>query len=174
MLRNTARCLDALFVIAGALLAHWMRFDATLSLADTERLLIAFNCVLVLLLFPVFGIYETWRGKSLAEMLARVCAGWFFVVVTGLLLVFTLHRMDAVSRLWFGYSTLISGAMIVATKLAAHLMLRVRTAARPELPQRGRGRLARLRPHAARPSGAGAAGRLQARLRVRHELCGIR
>jgi putative colanic acid biosynthesis UDP-glucose lipid carrier transferase len=125
MLRNTARCLDALFVIAGALLAHWMRFDATLSLADTERLLIAFNCVLVLLLFPVFGIYETWRGKSLAEMLARVCAGWFFVVVTGLLLVFTLHRMDAVSRLWFGYSTLISGAMIVVTKLAAHLMLRV-------------------------------------------------
>jgi len=124
MFRNTARCLDALFVIAGALVAHWMRFDAPIALADTERLLIAFNCVLVLLMFPVFGIYETWRGKSLAEMLARVCAGWFFVVVTGLLLVFTLHRMDAVSRLWFGYSTLISGAMIVATKLVVHLLLR--------------------------------------------------
>ncbi|RFU47915.1 undecaprenyl-phosphate glucose phosphotransferase [Paraburkholderia sp. DHOC27] len=124
MFRNTARCLDAIFVIAGALIAHWMRFSTPIALSDTQRLLIAFNCVLVLLLFPAFGVYETWRGKSLPAMLARVATAWLVVVATGLILVFTLHRMDAVSRLWFGYSTLISGALIIATKCLVHLCLR--------------------------------------------------
>src|SRR5258706_6303030 len=125
MFKNTARCLDALFVIAGALIAHWMRFSSAHELADNERLLIAFNCVLVLLLFPGFGVYQTWRGKSLSEMLGRVTMAWLVVVATGLVLVFTLHRMDAVSRLWFGYSTLISGILIVSTKLVVHLGLRM-------------------------------------------------
>ncbi|MFP3588439.1 undecaprenyl-phosphate glucose phosphotransferase [Paraburkholderia sp. SIMBA_055] len=124
MFRNTARCLDAFLVIAGGLLAHWMRFATLAALPDTERLLIAFNCVLVLLMFPGFGVYETWRGKPLTAMLARVAAAWLAVVAAALLLAFTLHRMDAVSRLWFVYSTLISGALIVATKCAVHVALR--------------------------------------------------
>ncbi|MFM0739788.1 undecaprenyl-phosphate glucose phosphotransferase [Paraburkholderia xenovorans] len=124
MFRNTARFLDALFVIAGGLLAHWMRFSTPIALSDTERLLIAFNCVLVLLLFPGFGVYDTWRGKALPSMLARVAAAWMVVVATALVLAFTLHRMDAVSRLWFGYSTLISGALIIVTKCLVHVALR--------------------------------------------------
>lgn len=124
MFRNTARCLDALFVIAGGLLAHWMRFSSPIALSDTERLLIAFNCVLVLLLFPGFGVYDTWRGKSLPAMLARVTAAWLVVVGASLVLAFTLHRMDALSRLWFGYSTLMSGALIVVFKCLVHVALR--------------------------------------------------
>ncbi|PCE26830.1 undecaprenyl-phosphate glucose phosphotransferase [Paraburkholderia acidicola] len=125
MFRNTARCLDALFVIAGALIAHWLRFATPIELSDEEKLLIAFNCVFTLLLFPGFGVYDTWRGKPLPSMLARVASAWLVVVAAGLVLVFTLHRMDALSRLWFGYATLISGALIVVTKLIAHLLLRV-------------------------------------------------
>ncbi|WP_345813818.1 undecaprenyl-phosphate glucose phosphotransferase [Paraburkholderia sp. PREW-6R] len=125
MFRNTARFLDALFVIAGGLLAHWMRFSIPIALSDTERLLIAFNCVLVLLLFPGFGVYEPWRGKALMSMLVRVAAAWMTVVAAALVLAFTLHRMDAVSRLWFGYSTLISGALIIATKCVVHVALRI-------------------------------------------------
>ena len=125
MFRNTARVFDALFVIAGGLLAHTARYSTAIGLEDTQRLLVAFNCALVLLLFPVFGIYETWRGKPLPSMLARVAAAWLVVVVSGLMLVFTLHRADSISRLWFAYATLISGALILATKLTAHLLLRV-------------------------------------------------
>ena len=120
-----ARWLDVLFVIAGALIAHAMRFpSASLLLADNERLLTAFNCVLVLLLFPGFGFYETWRGQSLPAMLGRVLAAWLAVAAASLVVLFTLHRVDAVSRLWFGYSTLISGGFIVATKFGAHIALR--------------------------------------------------
>src|ERR1700761_2198853 len=124
MFRTTARCLDALFVIAGGLLAHWMRFSTPIALADTERLLIAFNCILVLLLFPGFGVYETWRGKVLAPVLARIAAAWLTVVAITLVLAFTLHRVDTVSRLWFGYSTLITGALLIVTRCVMHVVLR--------------------------------------------------
>ncbi|MGF6665281.1 putative colanic acid biosynthesis UDP-glucose lipid carrier transferase [Paraburkholderia atlantica] len=124
MFRAISRCLDVLFVIAGGLLAHSMRFPAPIPFGDTQRLLIAFNCVLVLLLFPGFGAYETWRGKALAPVLARIAAAWVVVVATSLVLAFTLHRTDAVSRLWFGYSTLISGALIIATRCIMQLVLR--------------------------------------------------
>jgi putative colanic acid biosynthesis UDP-glucose lipid carrier transferase len=57
-------------------------------------------------------------------VLARIAAAWLVVVATALVLAFTLHRMDAVSRLWFGYSTLISGALIIATRCIMHVVLR--------------------------------------------------
>ncbi|WP_250513391.1 undecaprenyl-phosphate glucose phosphotransferase [Caballeronia sp. INDeC2] len=119
-----ARCLDVLLIIAGGLIAHDVRFSS-LDFSDIERLLIAFNSALALLLFPAFGVYDTWRGKPFAMMLARVTLAWMAVVAAGLLLAFTLHRMDAVSRLWFAYSTLISGALIIAAKLLAYSALRL-------------------------------------------------
>lgn len=120
----TARALDVSLIIAGGVIAHSMRFSS-LDFSDIERLLIAFNSVLALLLFPAFGVYDTWRGKPLPMMLARVTLAWIAVVTGALLLAFTLHRMDAVSRLWLGYSTLISGALIVFAKCAVHFGLRV-------------------------------------------------
>jgi len=119
-----ARCLDVCLIIAGGLIAHDVRFSS-LDFSDIERLLIAFNSALALLLFPAFGVYETWRGKPFAMMLARVTLAWMAVVAAGLLLAFTLHRMDTVSRLWFAYSTLISGALIIAAKLLAYSALRL-------------------------------------------------
>ena len=73
MFANVARCLDALAVIAGALLAYLLRYPAPILLTDTQYLLIAFNCTLAMLLFPAFGVYETWRGKPLVAMPSRPC-----------------------------------------------------------------------------------------------------
>ena len=70
-----ARCLDVCLIIAGGLIAHDVRFSS-LDFSDIERLLIAFNSALALLLFPAFGVYETWRGKPFAMMLARVTLAW--------------------------------------------------------------------------------------------------
>lgn len=125
MFNRTARCLDVALIVAGGLIAHSMRFSSSSDFSDVEKLLIAFNSVLALLLFPSFGVYETWRGKALPGMLARVALAWMAVAATSLLVAFTLHRMDAVSRLWFAYSTIIAGAMIVASKCVVYLGLRV-------------------------------------------------
>lgn len=123
MFSSTSGCLDARFVIAGGVLAHWPRYAAPVPLSDTQRLVIAFHCVLVLL-FAGFGVYEPWRGEALAPVLARIAAASMVVVASGLVLAFALRRMDAVSRLWFGYSTLTSGALIIASRCALRVVLR--------------------------------------------------
>ena len=86
LFKHIARALDALFVITGALIAHWMRFSTPIELSDSERLVIALYCALVLLLFPGFGVYDTWRGKSLPAMLARVLVALVAASAIGLVL----------------------------------------------------------------------------------------
>ena len=141
----------------------------SLDFSDIERLLIAFNSALALLLFPAFGVYETWRGKPLAMMLARVTLAWMAVVAAGLLLAFTLHRMDAVSRLWFGYSTLISGALIIASKLRGVFEPAPDARTRLQSAHGGDRRRAGFRAHVARASGQHARAGLHARLCARHD-----
>jgi len=79
---------------------------------------------LVLLLFPAFGVYQSWRGHPLSHLLWRVIGAWAVVTVIGLFFAFTLHRSDAISRLWLGYATLISCVLLIVEKLLVHLALR--------------------------------------------------
>ncbi len=58
-----ARMLDVALVLAGALLAAQFRFDAIEQGALFE-LFIALSAAFTLALFPAFGIYESWRGRS--------------------------------------------------------------------------------------------------------------
>ena len=120
----SARVLDVALVAAAALLAHRLRFGAGVYLADTEQLMIAFYCTLVLLLFPGFGVYRSWRGMPVAQLLWRVLGAWCVVTAIGLLFAFTLHRTDAISRLWLGSATLIAGAFLIMEKALVLFTLR--------------------------------------------------
>jgi putative colanic acid biosysnthesis UDP-glucose lipid carrier transferase len=123
-LNISSRVLDVLLIVVGALLAHTLRYGTSANLADPERFMIAFDCALVLLLFPVFGVYQSWRGQPLSQLLWRVLGAWCVVTVIGLLFAFSLHRTDSISRLWLGYATLISAALLIVEKLAVHFTLR--------------------------------------------------
>jgi putative colanic acid biosynthesis UDP-glucose lipid carrier transferase len=120
----SSRILDVLLVAAGAFLAHLLRFGAHASLGDAERFMIAFDCALVLLVFPTFEIYRSWRGQALAPLLWRVLGAWSVVTVIGLLFAYSLHRADVISRLWLGFATLLSGALLLLEKTAVHAGLR--------------------------------------------------
>jgi putative colanic acid biosynthesis UDP-glucose lipid carrier transferase len=120
----TARILDACLVVAGALLAHRLRFGAGAYLTDTEQLLTVFFCMLSLLTFPAFGLYQSWRGQRLSHLLWRVAAAWFAVAAVGLLFAFTLHRTDIISRVWLGLTTVLAGALLIAGKWMVYWALR--------------------------------------------------
>ncbi|MEN7528825.1 MULTISPECIES: undecaprenyl-phosphate glucose phosphotransferase [unclassified Cupriavidus] len=53
-----------------------------------------------LVVFPGFGIYESWRGRSLAVLALRICSAWATVFFAGLLGAFLIHQIAAVSRVW--------------------------------------------------------------------------
>ena len=38
-----------------------------------------FDCLLVVVCFPAFGIYQSWRGKRLVGLVGRVAFAWLVV-----------------------------------------------------------------------------------------------
>ena len=48
---------------------------------------------------------------------------WLIVQACALVLMFSLHRLDYVSRLWFAYWTAMSGGLLIAGRLVTHAVL---------------------------------------------------
>ena len=95
-----ARLLDVLLVVLGALAASQVRFeDLMQSRIDTA--FVAFAAAFALVLFPAFGVYGSWRGRAVLRMIGQVSLAWLVIQGCGLTLMFTLHRTDFISRLWF-------------------------------------------------------------------------
>lgn len=117
-----ARMTDVALIAAGAAAALQMRYAReALDRADTA--FIAFAAVFALVAFPAFGIYESWRGRSLLRLAGRVSLAWLVVQASGLALMFAMHKTDSLSRLWLAYWTGITGGALVASRLAAYLVL---------------------------------------------------
>lgn len=121
----TSRACDVLIVALSAIFAHWLRFgiDGVFAWNDADTLFIAFDCALVLVIFPACGVYQSWRGKSLSALAWRVVGAWIVSTGVALMLLFSLHRTD-ISRLWFGTTTVFALLGLVGAKLFAHHMLR--------------------------------------------------
>ena len=85
---------------------------------------LAFDCLLVVVFFPALGIYQSWRGKPLYDLLCRVAGGWLLVEVTGVLISFSLHRSDSLSRLWLVYWAVATIVLLIVTKVIVYSILR--------------------------------------------------
>jgi len=85
---------------------------------------LAFDCLLVVVFFPALGIYQSWRGKPLYDLLCRVAGGWVMVEVTGILISFSLHRSDNLSRLWLFYWAVATIVLLIVTKVIVYSILR--------------------------------------------------
>jgi Undecaprenyl-phosphate glucose phosphotransferase len=84
---------------------------------------VAFAAAFSLALFPGFGVYQSWRGRSKLQLACQVSLGWLVVQGCALALMFSLHRLDYVSRLWFAYWTAMSGGLMIAGRLITHAIL---------------------------------------------------
>ncbi|RQS69246.1 undecaprenyl-phosphate glucose phosphotransferase [Burkholderia sp. Bp8963] len=118
-----ARLLDVVLIVAGSLVASQFRF---LSVADNhfDSAVITFSIAFSLVLFPAFGVYESWRGRSMLRLIGTISLAWLIVQACGIILMFSLHRADVISRLWFVYWTAITGGALIASRIATHLALR--------------------------------------------------
>ncbi|WP_116136246.1 undecaprenyl-phosphate glucose phosphotransferase [Trinickia diaoshuihuensis] len=123
-----ARVFDVGMIVLGALIASQLRFE---DVADGRLYwaFVAFSATLSLLVFPTFGVYESWRGRSKRALIRQVALAWALVQVGDMALMFSLHMVNLVSRLWFGYWTLLSGIGMIGGRLSMHAVLaRMRTA----------------------------------------------
>ncbi|MBY4765878.1 undecaprenyl-phosphate glucose phosphotransferase [Burkholderia ambifaria] len=118
-----ARSVDLMLIVFGAVLAAHFRFDTVVN-ARLDASVVAFSCAFSLMLFPMFGVYESWRGRSLYRLAGRLALAWLIAQGGALVVTFTLHQSEAVSRLWFAYWTGVTGTALVVVRLAVHAMLR--------------------------------------------------
>jgi Undecaprenyl-phosphate glucose phosphotransferase len=115
-------------IVGGALIASQIRFD-DVSQRSFYLAFVAFAAAFSLAVFPAFGVYESWRGRSKGALAGQVALSWLIVQACAMALMFSLHRIDFVSRLWFVYWTGISGAAMIAGRMVTHTVLgRVRNA----------------------------------------------
>ncbi len=118
-----ARTADIASIVAGALAAAHIRFE-DFSGMYVDVTVIAFSCAFALALFPAFGIYQSWRGRSLLRLVGLIALAWLIVQGCALLVTFSLHKTGVVSRLWFAYWTGMAGATLICARLAAYAVLR--------------------------------------------------
>ncbi|CAM3289401.1 undecaprenyl-phosphate glucose phosphotransferase [Cupriavidus taiwanensis] len=105
------RLADAVLVGACAVVIGALYFpEGIRGAAPVHGFLAALCSIGVLAVFPAFGIYESWRGRSRAALVLRLLAAWTTVFIVGLMTAFLMHQIAAVSRVWslgwFGSSLL--------------------------------------------------------------------
>ncbi|MBB5410627.1 Undecaprenyl-phosphate glucose phosphotransferase [Paraburkholderia sp. RAU6.4a] len=117
-----ARIFDVALVLAGATVASRIRFDY-LGQSGFYWALVMFSAAFALAIFPAFGVYESWRGRSKLGLAGQVSLAWLIVQACALVLMYSLHRIDIVSRLWFSYWTATTGGLLIANRVIAHAVL---------------------------------------------------
>jgi Undecaprenyl-phosphate glucose phosphotransferase len=117
-----ARVFDVALVLAGAALASQIRFDY-LAQSGFYWALVMFSAAFALAIFPAFGVYESWRGRSKLALAGQVSLAWLIVQGCALVLMYSLHRSDLVSRLWFSYWTAMTGGLLISYRLITHALL---------------------------------------------------
>ncbi|WP_144160068.1 undecaprenyl-phosphate glucose phosphotransferase [Paraburkholderia sp. BCC1885] len=125
-----ARLLDILLIASGAVAASFFPFvHVTHSIA--EGAFVAFAVAFAVVLFPAFGVYGSWRGRSKIGLASRLSLAWILVQVSGLALMFALHRTTAVSRVWFSSWTVSTAVGLVVSRSVLYAALaRLRRAGR--------------------------------------------
>jgi Undecaprenyl-phosphate glucose phosphotransferase len=118
-----ARLVDIASIVAGSLLASQFRYQ-TVSEGHFDSALVTFAIAFTLVLFPAFGVYESWRGRSMLRLSGKIALAWIVVQACGIVLMFSLHRSDVISRLWFVYWTAMTGSALIASRIGTHLFLR--------------------------------------------------
>ena len=125
-----ARLLDVMLIPLGAALAsHFFMPDSGHLIV--EGAFVAFDMALGILLLPLFGVYDSWRGRSKWHLSLNIVFGWIIVQVCGLALMFLLHRTASISRIWCVSWTVMTATGLVASRLLVHAVLqRMRRAGR--------------------------------------------
>jgi len=99
-----ARIADPLVVVVAAIIAYGIRFSfSDLHLPQDYRFLVLFAMFCVILVFPLFNLYNSWRGLSLVKQARAIILAWCSVAIIMIVILFGLKLSSEYSRLWLGW-----------------------------------------------------------------------
>ena len=99
LLHILVRVGDVVVVVLTACLAHWARFGS--PLLEGPHPAAVFRAVLLMLLaFPMFGLYRSWRGENITSEIGRIALAWTVVMTALLISEWAVKNSGEYSRLW--------------------------------------------------------------------------
>lgn len=115
---------DAATVGLAAVVTGELLFPAGLPEAAPVHGFLAVLCALAtLVVFPAFGLYGSWRGRSRAALALRTLAAWTLVSIGALVFAFLMHQAGAISRLWsLGWFSSVA-VLLIGYRLVLYQML---------------------------------------------------
>ncbi len=121
------RVLDVLAVLASGVLAYYLRFGwkwgGKLPPVDYAALVLI-GGLLAALLFPMFGVYHSWRARGLFAPAARAFAAWFLVFSALLALLVLAKQGTDFSRLWMAAWAGLGALFLMGVRLCVFTVLR--------------------------------------------------
>ncbi len=99
-----SRFLDPLVVVLAALVAYGVRFGFDdVYLPKDYRSLVLLAVFTVIIIFPLFDLYSSWRGQSLLKQARVIVFSWATVSLFMIVILFGLKISSDFSRLWLGW-----------------------------------------------------------------------
>ncbi|HDZ49550.1 hypothetical protein LCGC14_0029990 [marine sediment metagenome] len=114
---------DVFALVVGGMLAHSIRFQSFL-LHDRYWLAMTVMTLLILLINTVQGGYIRWRVSKIPSLLIKLGMVWLIVAIVAASLIYFAHAADGYSRLWVGYTLVISYAIAASVRVFAQLLLK--------------------------------------------------
>lgn len=95
-----ARIADAFALIAGGLLAYWMRFGYLFDMVERYQWMMLSGMLLGLIILSSCGIYRSWRGAVRVELVVRIVHA--FAILGGIIFTYLYFTKtgERFSRLW--------------------------------------------------------------------------
>ena len=119
-----SRISDPLSVLFAAYIAYGIRFGfQDIDFSRDYRLLLGFSILSVIIVFPMFNLYTSWRGQSMLRQAKMVFWAWCIVVVVMIMLLFVLKVSAVYSRLWLGAWAVLGLFLILASRIAVYSVL---------------------------------------------------
>jgi len=115
--------LDVLIAILSALLAYDLTRGSIDSMPDQYRLLIAICAVTLPAWFSQFGVYKNEHGNLLKHKLSRVLLAWIMLWGTMAALALMTKTGARFSRLWMGYTFMISLMGFLTTRIVLQIVI---------------------------------------------------
>jgi putative colanic acid biosynthesis UDP-glucose lipid carrier transferase len=120
------RILDVLLVGVGGFIAYGARFGLdSFPPAVSYSALLLIGCLLVGIVFPLFGVYDSWRARGLFAPAFRVVGAWLLVLLALFALLVFMKAGEDYSRLWL-FAWAVTVAVLLSTlRLIVYFTLRL-------------------------------------------------
>ncbi len=123
-LEYVIRAGDVLMLYTAGQLASLLGFAEPLErLAPVHLVVLCFACALAFLLFPEFGLYASWRGRSRLVMAGQTVLAILCVTACALVFAFLVRLIGDLSRLWVLLWCVTSGVLIIGAHTLLHASL---------------------------------------------------